>query len=35
METIYKGHRSYYLMLNLQLGIRSVLSCTNICNSII
>lgn len=22
METIYKGHRSYYLMLNLQLGIR-------------
>uniref|UniRef100_M8BYI6 Phosphatidylinositol 4-phosphate 5-kinase n=1 Tax=Aegilops tauschii TaxID=37682 RepID=M8BYI6_AEGTA len=22
METIYKGHRSYFLMLNLQLGIR-------------
>lgn len=22
METIYRGHRSYYLMLNLQLGIR-------------
>jgi 1-phosphatidylinositol-4-phosphate 5-kinase len=22
METIYKGHRRYYLMLNLQLGIR-------------
>ncbi|TVU45512.1 hypothetical protein EJB05_05001 [Eragrostis curvula] len=22
METIFKGHRSYYLMLNLQLGIR-------------
>ncbi|XP_015690997.1 phosphatidylinositol 4-phosphate 5-kinase 1 isoform X3 [Oryza brachyantha] len=24
METIYKGHRSYYLMLNLQLGIRNL-----------
>ena len=26
-ETIYKGHRSYDLMLNLQLGIRNSVSC--------